>query len=306
MRGVSPPNAPPLPYRVLAGLLLMGAACGLLFVILPSDRPDLQRLDLYGMVAYTLMALLVWFVLPRLPNDWGLDFAIWFTSLCTFAVVAVTDIAEGRVLTGYVLVLFATFAAYFLPLRRYLLALTLMGAVYGIAVTTSEAGIPVSYVIIIVLITTATSGFVAVLVRRLRALATTDPLTGVLNRTGFDLATRYLNRDRPTIVAIIDLDGFKKYNDTHGHVAGDAYLRDVARVLGGAIRSTDVLARFGGDEFVLVLPDCASEAECLQRLAGAGKDHAWSAGATRWGPREDLTDALQRADEQLYQAKSQR
>ena len=303
MRGLIPQNAPPLPFRVLAGLLLVGATSGLLFVIMPSDRPDLQRLDLIGAGVYTAMALVVWFALPRIPHEWGLDGAIYITSVSTFAVVAFTDLVEGRVLVGYLLVLFATFAAYFLPLRRYLLALVIMSATYGAAVLGGSASISVSYLVIIILITGSTSGFVAVLVRRLRAQATTDALTGVLNRTGFGLATQYLNRETPTTLALIDLDGFKAYNDTHGHVAGDRYLTEVARQLRGSLRRTDVLARFGGDEFVIVMPDCACEAQCLERLGAAGRDHPWSAGATQWGPAEPFDEALRRADQRLYEAK---
>ncbi|MEI2786654.1 MAG: GGDEF domain-containing protein [Candidatus Nanopelagicales bacterium] len=304
MRGLSPRHAPPLPFRVLAGLLLVGAVSGMLFVILPSDRPDLQRLDLIGAVAYTAMALVVWFGLPRIPHEWGLDLAIYVTSVSSFAAVGFTDILEGRLLTGYLLVLFATFAAYFLPLRRYVLALIIMSATYGVAMLPTSSSITVVYLVIIVLITGSTSGFVAVLVRKLRAQATTDALTGVLNRTGFALATRYLNRETPTTLALIDLDGFKAYNDTHGHVAGDRYLTDVARLLQNSLRRTDVLARFGGDEFVVVMPDCPSAAQCLERLGAAGRDHPWSAGATQWGPDEPFDEALQRADERLYRAKS--
>jgi len=92
---------------------------------------------------------------------------------------------------------------------------------------------------------------------------------------------------------VIDLDGFKAYNDTHGHVAGDLYLTNVARVVQDSVRST-----------VLVLPDCISEHECLAHLTAAGRGYAWSAGATYWQPQEPLDHALRRADERLYQAKS--
>lgn len=303
MRGSALRNAPPLPFRVLAGLLLVGAASGLLFVLLPSSRPDLQRLDLIGAVAYAMMALLTWFVLPRIRQEWGLDLAIWVTSIATFTVVAFTDLIEGRVLTGYLLVLFATFAAYFLPLRRYLLTLTIMSVSFGVAVL-AHSSFPVSYLFVIVLITGSTSGFVAVLVRRLRAQATTDALTGVLNRTGFALATGSLTPENPTLVVAIDLDGFKAYNDRQGHAAGDRYLTDVAHALQSCARSTDVVARFGGDEFVLVAPDCPSKAECLERLAAAGRDYRWSVGATHWRPDELLEEAMRRADERLYVAKS--
>ena len=90
-------------------------------------------------------------------------------------------------------------------------------------------------------------------------LATRDHLTGVLNRRAFqtnlDNWISSVNGGRPAALLLIDFDHFKLVNDRHGHAVGDAVLRDCAAVLGGALRDGDVLARWGGEEFIALLPD---------------------------------------------------
>jgi two-component system, cell cycle response regulator len=97
---------------------------------------------------------------------------------------------------------------------------------------------------------------------RLEALAHTDPLTQVLNRRALTLRlTSELDRARRynsvVTLLMIDLDHFKRINDTHGHLTGDDALREVALLLQHAVRSVDVVARYGGEEFVVVLPETA-------------------------------------------------
>ncbi len=97
---------------------------------------------------------------------------------------------------------------------------------------------------------------------RLEALAHTDPLTQVLNRRALTLRlTSELDRSPPVQLPVtllmIDLDHFKRINDTYGHLTGDDALREVALLLQHAVRSVDVVARYGGEEFVVVLPETA-------------------------------------------------
>lgn len=97
-----------------------------------------------------------------------------------------------------------------------------------------------------------------------RTAARQDPLTGASNRRHLEeFLSRQLNRslqlDRPLAVLLLDLDSFKAFNDRHGHLAGDKALAEVAAALSGRLRSTDMVARYGGDEFVAVLPDAAGE-----------------------------------------------
>lgn len=91
-----------------------------------------------------------------------------------------------------------------------------------------------------------------------------DKLTGALNRWGWDeRAPRTLTRPRrhhePSALLLIDLDSFKKVNDEFGHLTGDAMLRSVATVLRDATRGSDLVGRFGGDEFVMLLPSTSSD-----------------------------------------------
>lgn len=94
----------------------------------------------------------------------------------------------------------------------------------------------------------------------LERLATTDPLTGLLNRRGFEetLARALAVSARRDIeygsmLVLLDLDGFKEINDSHGHAAGDACLQHIGELLSGAVRKSDAVARMGGDEFALLL-----------------------------------------------------
>ena len=107
-------------------------------------------------------------------------------------------------------------------------------------------------------------------------------------------------------VAIIDIDHFKTYNDRRGHPAGDCFLRDCARAWDSVLRGEDTIVRYGGDEFLVLLPNCAIEnaAGIVERLRAATPEAmTCSAGLVRWDPAETVADLLERADASLYGAK---
>jgi diguanylate cyclase (GGDEF)-like protein len=145
----------------------------------------------------------------------------------------------------------------------------------------------------------------------LRALAYEDALTGLPNRRA---AEEHLLREvararrsgRPLCVAVLDLDHFKAFNDRHGHPAGDRLLRGAADAWRARLREGDVLCRFGGEEFLAVLPDCAPAraGEVIGRLRGAtpGRETC-SAGLAAFDGRESALELLVRADGALYDAK---
>jgi diguanylate cyclase (GGDEF)-like protein/PAS domain S-box-containing protein len=157
----------------------------------------------------------------------------------------------------------------------------------------------------------ATTLALADLVRALDARARTDELTGLPNRRTWDEElpkelARAKRAGRSIAVAMLDLDHFKKYNDSFGHPAGDRLLRAVAAGWTTRLRETDLLARYGGEEFAVVLPDCDGDSarQVLDELRLCMPDGATcSIGVAVWDGRESGEALLSRADQALYEAK---
>ena len=155
--------------------------------------------------------------------------------------------------------------------------------------------------------------------RSARIMALSDPLTGLPNRQ-FLLIMLGAARARlerygtPITLAYMDIDDFKLVNDRHGHVTGDRLLQAVADVLAEAVRDTDTVARIGGDEFLVLLPDADRETagSILARVRNALREIAltpdvavsYSIGAcTFYVPQESLEAMVRKADEQMYRVK---
>lgn len=154
--------------------------------------------------------------------------------------------------------------------------------------------------------------------QQLQRLAAHDPLTGASNRltmgAELDIAIERSRRDdTPVGLAVLDLDHFKRVNDACGHDAGDRVLVEFVQILTARLRRSDRLFRYGGEEFVLLLPgaDSTSLAPLLEqlrgtiesRLRGGGHTVTASIGAALWLPGELHEQWLARADAAMYQAK---
>jgi diguanylate cyclase (GGDEF)-like protein len=158
----------------------------------------------------------------------------------------------------------------------------------------------------------------------LAARAETDPLTDLPNRRGFERELKrslaYVKRYGASAALLyIDLDGFKTINDRHGHAAGDAVLKAVAMVLARHVRDSDLVARIGGDEFVLMLWNCTeadaqSKAEAVEvaigrttaSYAGQPLSVGASCGAVTLLPLDEPSAVLERADQAMYARKAAR
>lgn len=161
-------------------------------------------------------------------------------------------------------------------------------------------------------------------VRKTMEMAVTDGLTGLYNRHYLDrhlgvLVDRALARGRPLSLCMMDIDRFKSINDTHGHDAGDDVLRGFARRVRAAVRGADLACRYGGEEFIVVMPDTPADvavrvAERLRAAVEADPFNIPSQGkripvtasfgiSTLLGRRDTLEALIKRSDEALYAAK---
>lgn len=148
-----------------------------------------------------------------------------------------------------------------------------------------------------------------------------DQLTGSLNRRGLDdvferEADRADRRGTPLCAAMLDLDNFKKLNDTHGHAAGDEALIHLVKIVKNTLRSIDVIARYGGEEFLIVMPETTLEeaAQAMVRVQRELTTHffsandqrlfiTFSAGVALRAPHEEQDSVVKRADKAMYEAK---
>ena len=150
-------------------------------------------------------------------------------------------------------------------------------------------------------------------------MALTDRLTGIANRRGIEreISQELLRLRRfqtPLSFALFDIDHFKVINDSHGHSTGDEVLRLVAKAITSSVRDTDLVARWGGEEFLVVLPEtsytgallCAekirAKVETVSRRVGF--EVTISGGVHQPGPGESIGDLLTRTDARLYEAKN--
>jgi diguanylate cyclase (GGDEF)-like protein len=156
--------------------------------------------------------------------------------------------------------------------------------------------------------------YITDMIREFKFLAETDPLTGVYNRRKIEEVLRSemersLRYGSPLSLIFLDLDNFKRINDTYGHRRGDEILKAVARTVMEAVRRTDWVGRYGGEEFLVLLPQTTREGarRVGERIRRAVKDLRLgvtvSLGVTSFRPHDTLDTILERVDRAVYRAK---
>lgn len=296
--------------RSLAALFAAGGTIGLTSLLVPHW----STVSTVGYALCTLgsyaTALALVCVGRRLPR-WAFHVVVVAgTTLVTLgAYFAHGGAATATAAFFYIWV--ALFAFHFFSRRAAMLHVALVGLAYALVLWALHApGAPGQWVVVVGF--ALTSGLVVgSLVDELRVVARHDGLTGLLNRRALEEELRRelarASREEQTLsIAVIDLDFFKACNDAFGHQGGDALLIRVAAHWAAQLRPSDSLARYGGDEFALLLPRAPLEeaTRVLERLRAATPDEVgFSAGVAAWNGAESTEHLISRADGALYEAK---
>jgi len=309
-------------------LFLAGAAITALALVLPHS-PGLDTTGYWALCAFMLvLAVAIW--LRRGAEAVGT--IPWVIVVASIAVVTLSVYFNGERAGGPAMVneLYyvwpALYIGYFFGPRAIAFVVALIGVAYAWTLHAIHLGSQVGITRWIITVSVAAGSafalhairrYVNALVARLSLLVRTDPLTGVLNRRGFDerltLERRRARRSgEPLSLLVGDIDHFKRLNDELGHAAGDEALQAVAKTMSTTAREVDAVARLGGEEFAVLMPnaDVAGAFEAAERMRAAitsadGRTLTMSFGAVELGDDSEQSGALiERADRALYEAKA--
>jgi diguanylate cyclase (GGDEF)-like protein len=300
---------PPIAWSLALLFLFKGMVCLAVVAFPISTTEPVALIAASGAIAF-LGASVVWLFARRIPML-GFELLAACGSLVTSALVAHATTHGGMMITAFSYPWIAIYSAHFFPRRAVIAQGFLISVGFGVGLLVGglpHVGIYWSIVTVTIWSICLVLGHLS---ESLRRQADTDPLTGLLNRNGFlaaavrehAIAQRSGNR---LTLAVLDLDGFKQINDLCGHEVGDRVLADLGRSWRERIRTGDILARHGGDEFVLLLPATSPEsaAAVLERLHVEDLPVTWSVGIDEWLPEESLGECIVRADTHLYSVKN--
>lgn len=301
----------PPAIRTLSGLYLVTGALCFLGILRPLDaQTPVALLLIAGPVGVLGSALIWWCGRWRVAPLVHGGVLVLLVLVCLLATRAAT--LGGIAGLGPVLICIGLYVAHFCSpsvARGYLAGVVVLSTAGAIA--SGVPGILAPWAINIIVLVFVIESQIR-LIRALRHSADRDPVTGLLNRRAWlheaDRAVAdAARRGGPLTVVLIDLDQFKAVNDQRGHHAGDQLLRELAAAWQSELRAADVLGRYGGDEFAVLLTGTAQPdaPHMLDRLTAA-HDAPWSAGVTGWEPGDSCDEIIRRADTALYVHKSER
>lgn len=249
-------------------------------------KPDTETAAALAMAMYFFAAFVVSFHYAnfyRRETAWKITIEVWAMILFITWVLAYTGGPDSPLHDLYVLVIVAsalTLGKMQTLAHLVVIILCYVWLVHADPARTIDTGehftalaAKLSPVFLVAYITTMLSSDIRHAMMQIKSLADTDELTGVFNMRAFTKVSERLFRQsarysRPVSVLMIDSDGLKDINDSHGHDAGNRMLKQTVHCIQDQMRDTDVLARYGGDEFVLLLPetDCSGAMEVADRI----------------------------------------
>lgn len=294
--------------KALTALLCGAAACLAAGVIFPMTPQAPRVLGGVFIGVSLFMALLTWFAMDRLPRGLLLAEAC-VACVLNSVLVSQSATAGGAIADAFAYVWLTVYVAAFFPRAWWSFGLLVAGA-FGGGLIAADLPANLSSAWMVLSVSALMAGFVVAMTSRaMLGRVSTDALTGTLNRSGLHDAAQRLRlrrrRDTPVVtVAALDLDGFKAVNDTAGHATGDRLLAEATAAWRSALRADDVLARTGGDEFIVLMPNTApAEATAVLDRLRSAHPVAWSAGIAPWEADEPLAACIERADAALYEDK---
>jgi two-component system, cell cycle response regulator len=309
--------------RAQGGFFVFGGVLALVSLLLPHS-PAVTTPGIAALGAAACASGVVMLVVPQIVPQQLLTFVLLCGSLLISFGIYFTHSTTSVYALLYVWVGFQ--AAYFLPRNHVIGHVAATGITYALALQTVPGSdraqrwlLMFGVVVVIVLMVAVLRERMNRLIARLADAARTDSLTGLLNRRGFqelmEIETeRALRSSRPLAIIVGDLDHFKHLNDRFGHAAGDLALRRFGEIASGASRRIDAVARIGGEEFALLLPDTEQHAAYLlaERLRRSVKEPgvdgelpSVSFGVASFPTHAADAEALMHAaDQALYAAKA--
>jgi diguanylate cyclase (GGDEF)-like protein len=313
-------RARPFPYSrdVAAGAMSLmwavGGSVSILAVLLPHPRGMHVLVVLVIATTAPFVAAAVWLLRNQLPAaTFPLLLAIGTVIITILVAVGAGTSPAAAASFGFFYIWIVMYALmFFAPVAA---AAEIVGAAMAYALLATGVSpfrtAPFTAMEPLVLVgVIATAGAVVVALSRAREHSEVDPVTRGTNRRGLDRRLELAMSQapfhaEPLVLAMIDIDHFKQINDQQGHQAGDRTLERLASAWSHNLRDGDVLARFGGDEFVVVLPDTGDKAlAILERVRAAGGEAVTcSIGVAAWQAGDSASRLISRADSALYAAK---